>query len=82
MKSVVLEEKPYSTRESKTWKQLNEFHFSGLWEVMANLTGSEFFDSDVKATISPDGETWAFVIPEKLVSLLAIRTGKDNTEII
>ena len=80
--SVVLEEFPSSTRESKTWKQINEFHFSGLWEILVDEKGSGKFDSEISVVTAPNGDSWAFIIPKELVLLISECTGKGNVEVV
>ncbi len=76
--NILIEERPYESRSSATYKALNEFHFEELWELLSEKN----VPSDIKVFTSKGGETWLVVLPEKFVKSLLSRAKQNNDEII
>ncbi len=73
---ILAESAPYESRKSQTWKQLNEFNFESLWEI---LTGkSEAIASGkLKVFSKDDGEVWLVVFSNGYRDLLAEASEAD-----
>lgn len=79
IEAIIQDDQASNNRASAIWKQLNEFHFTSLWEA---LTNSKIDDTQIKVLTSNDGETWVVAIPIELTKLIAERAEQDNSQIV
>lgn len=80
--SVIQEIKPYESRQSVEWKQVNEFHFSKLWSLLDGRFSAEDYESKLKIISSRKGEVWIIIVPDELARLIAERISVDNSALV
>lgn len=67
---LLAEVAPYESRTSQTWKQLNEFHFESLFQIL-NGSSDEKFKEVIKVYTADEGEVWLVVISDDFRDMLA-----------
>jgi len=75
-KELLAEVTPYESRTSQTWKQLNEFHFESLFQIL-NDSSEENVKDDIKVHTSDDGEVWLVVISHDFRDILAEQSSEE-----
>ena len=76
---LLAEVAPYESRTSQTWKQLNEFHFESLFQVVSGYT-EESFKDDIKVHTADGGEVWLVVISNNFRDILATQLPESYQE--
>ncbi|WP_028772149.1 hypothetical protein [Shewanella waksmanii] len=76
---LLAEVAPYESRASQTWKQLNEFHFESLFQIVSG-SPEESFKDDIKVHTADDGEVWLVVISNDFRDLLASQSPENYQE--
>ena len=80
-KELLAEVAPYESRISQTWKQLNEFHFESLFQVVDGSPEGSFKD-DIKVHTGDGGEVWLVVISNDFRDILASQPPESYQETV